>query len=315
MPAVAIGLIITLGFGAFGLWLTWVTGVVADVAAGRAPDLIVRAIVTLYMMAGYLPLALYYLGAWTYDHLETIAQRFKPNCGDVSFPRMAVNIAGTIGIIAVYFMYLHEPEAPLLLMQPGRWTSDFVVALVGLPMMGWFFFRFAYLLAWSAIVVSRTAQHIESIDLLDISSFKPYAQQGVRSSLLAIVGLSIMANLWLDPESPLIASASTVIMFVAAAAIALFLPTWGIHQRLKSLKQHDLTQVRNAITLRRNPQTRSLEDAHQLRTDLSLEQRLLGVSEWPFDAGSYGRVALYIFLGFSSWVGAALVERALESLG
>jgi hypothetical protein len=34
----------------------------------------------------------------------------------------------------------------------------------------------------------------------------------------------------------------------------------------------------------------------------------------PFDAGSYGRVALYVFLGFGSWVGAALVERMLGSL-
>ena len=38
------------------------------------------------------------------------------------------------------------------------------------------------------------------------------------------------------------------------------------------------------------------------------------ISEWPFDAGSYGRVALYVFPGFGSWVGAALVERLLESL-
>ena len=40
----------------------------------------------------------------------------------------------------------------------------------------------------------------------------------------------------------------------------------------------------------------------------------MSVSEWPFDAGSYGRVALYIVLGLGSWVGAALVERLLESL-
>ena len=106
-----------------------------------------------------------------------------------------------------------------------------------------------------------------------------------------------------------------MVLFVGAAVIALFLPTWGIHQRLQSLKQRELDQVRNAITARPSPQMRSLEDAHQLRTDLLLEQRLQDVSEWPFDAGSYGRVALYIVLGFSSWVGAALVERGLESFG
>ena len=104
-------------------------------------------------------------------------------------------------------------------------------------------------------------------------------------------------------------------MFVVAAVIALLLPTWGIHQRLKSLKQRELVQIRNAIASRRSLHTRSLEDAQQLRTDLVLEQRLMNVSEWPFDAGSYGRVALYVFLGFGSWIGTALVERGLESLG
>ena len=96
--------------------------------------------------------------------------------------------------------------------------------------------------------------------------------------------------------------------------LALFLPTWGIHQRLKALKELDLTRIRNAISSRRDPATRSVDDAQQLRTDLALEQRLMQISEWPFDAGSYGRVALYVFLGFGSWVGAALVERVLESL-
>ena len=49
-----------------------------------------------------------------------------------------------------------------------------------------------------------------------------------------------------------------------------------------------------------------------VRADLAMEQRLQSVGEWPFDAGSYGRVVLYIFLGFGSWIGAALVERGLE---
>jgi hypothetical protein len=96
--------------------------------------------------------------------------------------------------------------------------------------------------------------------------------------------------------------------------MALFLPTWGIHQRLKTLKQAELKQVRVAIESRRNPASRSVDDAQHLRADLALERRLDEVSEWPFDAGSYGRVALYIMLGLGSWVGAALVERLLESL-
>ena len=144
---------------------------------------------------------------------------------------------------------------------------------------------------------------------------KPYAQQGVRTGLLAVISLSISANLWLDPNSPGIATGTTLVLLVAATVLALVLPTWGIHLRLKASKQSELNQIRKAIGLRRDPDTRSVDDAQQLRADLALERRLMEMSEWPFDAGSYGRVVLYIMFGLGSWVGAALVERLLESLG
>ena len=315
MPPVVTGTVCTVALGGFALWFSWVTGSVADVIAGRSPSIVVRAPVTLYLTVGYLPMAIYYLNLWTTNHLESITRQFALARKPVFIPRLTVRLLGVAGVVAMYFLFIHSPDDPLLLFQPARWFAGFVFPLVGLVFMGWFNLRFMFLLVWSAVVISRTAPHIHSIDLLDTSLVKPYAQHGVRSSLLAVVSLSISANLWLDPGSPATGSATTVVMLVAAAILALFLPTWGIHQRLKALKQSELKQVRDAIASRRDPQTRTVDDAQQLRADLALEQRLMEVSEWPFDAGSYGRVTLYVFLGLGSWVGAALVERMLGSLG
>lgn len=309
------GIACTVALGLFALWVTWLVGTVAEVAAGREPDIAVRAPVTLYMMIGYLLVALYYLGHWSSRHLDTISRQFALDLPAFEFPRRAANLLGTAGAIVMYFLFMHGQNDPWLLFQPGRWSADYPFVLAGLLVMGWFNFRFMYLLVWSALAVSRTARQIRGIDLLDTSLVEPYAQQGVRSSLLAVIGLSISANLWLDPNSPAIGSISTLVMLVSATAIALFLPTWGIHQRLKAEKYSELKEIRSAITARRGPQERTLEDAQQLRADLALEQRLMEVSEWPFDAGSYGRVILYVLLGLGSWVGAALVERLLESLG
>lgn len=309
-----VGIIISLALGALALWISWLIGVVADVEAGRAPDIAIRAPVTLYMMLGYLPMALYYLGIWTTRHWETISRQFGLDLAPIAFPRLAANLLGAVGAVAMYVLFLHRTDRPFLLLQPASWPSDFVFPLVGLLLMGWFYFRFAFLLIWNAIEISRTARRIDSLDLLDTSLVKPYAQQGVRSSLLVVVNLSISANLWLDPESPTIGTVTTLVTLIAAAVLALFLPTWGIHQRLKASKQSELKQIRGAIAARRDPHTRSVEDAHQLRADLAIEQRLMDTSEWPFDGGSYGRVTLYVMLGLGSWVGAALVERILESL-
>ena len=301
--------------GGLALWLTWVIGTVDAVAAGLAPDIAIRAPVTLYMMLGYLPMAIYYLGAWTTDHFARIVENFSLDNRTVSFPRLVANVAGTAGAVAMYFLFLHEADDPLLLFQPLRWDAEFAFPLFGLLLMGWFVFRFMFLLVRNAIRISQTARLIRRIDLFDTSLVRPYAQQGVRSSLLAVVCLSISANLWLDPNSPAIGTVVSVIMLVGASALALILPTWGIHLKLQQLKHTDLKKVRTAIDSRRDPETRSVEDAQQLRADLAIERRLMEISEWPFDAGSYGRVALYVLLGLGSWVGAALVERLLESLG
>ena len=312
VPPVVTGIVCSFVLGVFALWLSLALGNISDVVAGRSPSIVVRAPVTLYVIVGYLPMAVYYLWVWTNDHLQTIAAQFALDRKPVVFPRLTANLLGTIGVVTVYFSFLYQPDDPLLLIQPARWSGNFVFPFVGLVFMGWFNFRFTFLVIWSAVAISRSAQHIHGIDLLDTSLVKPYAQHGVRSSLLAVVSLSITANLWLDPGSPTIGTATSLAMLVGAAVLALFLPTWGIHQRLKALKQSELKQIRNAITSRRDPWTRSADDAQQLRADLALEQRLVEVSEWPFDAGSYGRVMLYILLGFGSWVGAALVERGLD---
>ena len=315
MPPVIAGIVCSLGCGGIALWITVVIGTVANVADGILPSIAVRAPVTLYMMVGYLPMAMYYLFVWTTDHQATIVRCFALQSSPIIFPRLTANWIGALGIVVMYFSFLHEPEDPFLIFAPWQWPVGFAFPLVGLVIMGWFNFRFTYLLVWTSLAISRTAREIDDFSLLDKTLVKPYAQQGVRASLLAVVSLSISANLWLDPESPAAGTATSVVMLSVAAAIALFLPTWGIHLRLKELKQEELNQVRVAIESRRNPASRSVDDAQHLRADLALERRLVEVSEWPFDAGSYGRVALYIMLGLGSWVGAAVVERLLESLG
>lgn len=315
LPPVATGIACTAILGGFALWFSWLIGIVDEVAAGRQEDIAVRAPVTLYMMLGYLPTAMYYLGRWTTEHFDKISRQLTLDRQPVLFPRNLANWVGIVGSVVTCLLFIQIPDNLLSLLRPWRWPADFAFPLAGLVFLGWFNFRFMFLLVWTALAISRTAKQIRRFDLFDTSAVKPYAQQGVRSSLLAVISLSISANLWLDPNSPAIATAATLVLLLAAALLALLLPTWGIHLRLKASKQSELNQIRKAIASRCDAATRSVDDAQQLRTDLVLERRLMEVSEWPFDAGSYGRVALYIMLGLGSWVGAALVERLLESLG
>lgn len=47
---------------------------------------------------------------------------------------------------------------------------------------------------------------------------------------------------------------------------------------------------------------------------LDLEIRLERVRVWPYDASNWLRFGLYMLLGLGSWLGAATVERLLNSL-
>ena len=315
LPPVAVGIISATILASLALWFSWLIGIVDEVAEGHLPDIAVRAPVTLYMMLGYLPVALYYLMRWTAGHFDELVREFALDHVPMLFPQSLANWIGAVGSLTMCLLFLDIPSNPMSLLTPWIWPAGFAFPFVGLVFLGWFNFRFMFLLVWSALAISRTAKKICDIDLFDTSGVKPYAQQGVRTSLLAVISLSISSNLWLDPSSPTIASSTTVVLLIVAAVFALLLPAWGIHLRIKATKQSELKQIRKAIALRRDPDTRSVDEAQQLSADLALERRLMEISEWPFDAGTYGRVILYIMLGLGSWVGAALVERFLESLG
>ena len=177
----------------------------------------------------------------------------------VLFPRNLANWVGAVGSFAMCLLFLDIANNPLSLLTPWIWPAVFAFPFVGLVFLGWFNFRFMFLLVWMALAISRTAKQISHLDLLDTSAVKPYAQQGVRTSLLAVISLSISSNLWLDPNSPVIATGTTVVLLIMATVLALLLPAWGIHMRIKVSKQSRLKQIRRAIALRRDPDTRSVD--------------------------------------------------------
>ncbi len=46
---------------------------------------------------------------------------------------------------------------------------------------------------------------------------------------------------------------------------------------------------------------------------LALRQHLSEIREWPFDASTLRRLALYLLIPLVSWSGGALVERLIDA--
>jgi hypothetical protein len=47
---------------------------------------------------------------------------------------------------------------------------------------------------------------------------------------------------------------------------------------------------------------------------VAYKQVVDGVREWPFDASTVMRFALYLLIPLASWSGGAVVERVIDSL-
>ena len=56
------------------------------------------------------------------------------------------------------------------------------------------------------------------------------------------------------------------------------------------------------------------EQTARLDEWVAWEARIVAVPDWPLDAGSLARFALYLLIPLGSWSGGALVERGLDLL-
>jgi hypothetical protein len=130
--------------------------------------------------------------------------------------------------------------------------------------------------------------------------------------LAAFLSLSYLGEGW---ASDLMVLALFVLGGFSLAAFVL--PLVGAHGRIRELKQAELTRVRAALReAREHVLARSAEEqpaGGRLADLVSYEARIAAVAEWPIDASTLLRLGLYLAIGLGSWIGAAMVERVLDT--
>ena len=112
-----------------------------------------------------------------------------------------------------------------------------------------------------------------------------------------------------------------LVAIVAAATVTLALPVLGVHASLREAKEAELARLGAALREARGAllegdggsDPRAAEAARRIPALAALEARTAAVREWPFDASTALRFALYVTLGLGSWIGGALVEEALSA--
>ena len=175
------------------------------------------------------------------------------------------------------------------------------------PLLPWALFRNAALAAvllggaWIEVALSyRVGRFVERHAILDLLDRSRYAALGQRArrNVLSWAFLSIF---W------------TFLLVVVVATVVL--PARGLRTRLASEKRERLARIRDPIRTRGDALLEGRVDREAALADLiAYEQRLESAGTWAYDTSTLLRAGFYSLIGAGSWIGAALVERAVDLL-
>lgn len=166
--------------------------------------------------------------------------------------------------------------------------------------------------------LAKRAEAIPRIDLLDLSALGPFARQSLQSLLVWLLTLSIFSVNATDPGFFLPILAMSIVC-LGNSGIALLRCNRTIHLRIQRAKRDEMARVNAALRGDRSALSglslgvRS-EAGGLSAADLLAYRRFVDESrEWALDTSAWLRTALYLAIPLGSWLGGALVERALEA--
>jgi hypothetical protein len=325
-PDVGVGLVLVAGlmalYGAMELAL-------GRPAGGAGHDLVGLGLMTL-LLCLLLAYALTAEVALTRE-AERNARRIRPllAAGDgearalearLADPPRGVMLACSLFGLAVSLVVplLEVPDEPWGPYDPRHWIPETVWHRVLTPLVGWTMGRLLGRIVVASRVFSRLAERLPRVDLLDPASLVPFVRQGMAHTL-AIVGFVALFSFYLidlERYARMWATVGSVTVVVAGAG--LLLPVRGVHRRLRAAKREELARVDAAIRGEPGALAGSPIASREGRADLAdlvaWRGLVQGAHEWPFDASTLVRFALYLLIPLGSWSGGALVERLVDAL-
>lgn len=274
------------------------------------------------LLVGYLPaafLAVIRGGRKTVHELQGALDCTPEECdalaGSLRLPVTGLGVSVLVGLLFAFGTPYLAPPVPDDLWNPATWSAEVAWHRVLGPLVG----VGSVALACAIIVVSRRmsrlAVDLKSIDLLDLRPLYPFAQLGLANALLlmgfvAIAGLMVLTETGFGLLGTLVGTA-----ILTAAGLAVALPMQGVHRRIARAKAAELEWVDAKLRDQRTVLKSGADGTSGDLSDLAAYRDLVAsVRDWPLDASSYVRFALYLLIPIVSWAAAALVERFVDAL-
>jgi hypothetical protein len=279
-----------------------------------------RIATLLVLLAGAVPTALRYHEIGTRRDLDTLARSHlwgadpptELSRATSGSPRAGLAF-GMSGFLLVPCIALFVDGRPAFLYGdywgfPPVWTwvVGFFVTFTGGV--------YAYRALADARAFGRLARGLPEVDLLEREALIPFARQGLRSAVPGALFVSFL-TLNLVDEGFLLAVLLLGGLVLVQNVATLLIPLRGLRDRLRAAKREELRRVDAAIRGEPDALRGSMigrRESPSLADLLAWRSFVQAVPEWPIDTGTLGRSAFFVGLPLLSWVGGALVERAVD---
>jgi hypothetical protein len=232
------------------------------------------------------------------------------------YPRWLLTAAGLVAAFGAAAFVLLDPDLWKAGARPPLTRAAFLWLLVRNVVNFWLLSRALAFELVSAQAFSQLGERLDADELLNRASLAPFGRRAHRGvllwmSLVAFYSLLFVGGWAADP-------ATWVLIGIAVFAFTAFLlPMLGAHRRLRAVKRAESKRVRAAVAALQpkllTPGSRGELARGHVADLIAWESRVESLREWPLSTPTVLRFALYVSLGLGSWVGAALVERLLES--
>lgn len=201
-----------------------------------------------------------------------------------------------------------EPVNPW---QWQAWNYDVTWHRLTTVFFVWWLGCLSHVTVVESVRLSRLADTIESLDLLELHPYEPLIRQGLTNALLIIGLVSVMSLLGIESRYwP--ALVGFWIMFIVLAWAGLMLPLRGIRKKIKTAKEKELDWCRLALKTARD-ELKTGSGGQKSIAELAAYRSIIeNLRNWPFDNPTLVRFSLYLFIPLGSWLGGAFVERGVD---
>jgi hypothetical protein len=278
-----------------------------------------RLAVLLCVLVGFLPASQQYMLRFTQANVRALEPLLGRGAESLTLPRpsfWACILPGLLAIPAIGYAIDRDLSfylQPAYFAQPShvfQWTvGPFVAVNVALC---------THLSLACASALARRADAIPRIDLLDLTALAPFARQSLQTLLVWLLALSILSVNAVDPGFllPLLVLS---VLCLGNSVLAAVHCNRAVHRRIQQTKRDELVRVNAALRGDRSALASlalgAPEEGGALSAaDLLAYRRFVEESrEWALDTSAWLRTALYLALPLGSWLGGAVVERALAA--